>query len=1275
MDDEAPGYSATDASGLVGEVFGGNLPIAEAIEKLRTRLLDLTSSNRLLKYRHPKGRCIQIIGTPNLNQVFSQLTDGKQLRLLPVPDPLPSEFEGNKKPDVRTQAERMGISTSVEFPPSPQGPHNGRRLAGLQIAQYPADLDRLARKVANEAKTAIEETGSNMLFLMFGFLEFYDTDDSDKPFLAPILCLPASFIKGAIDPESRSYQWLVQHNGEDLAENATLKEKLKQFALQLPDLEEHEEEPESLFRRIEQSIKSRRRWRVVRQLTIGMLSFGKLAVWADLDPRKHPGILTHPLTTTIFKGGESGGDTQFYAEDYRIDERSDADVPLVYDADSSQHSAVIDVLSGKNVVINGPPGTGKSQTITNIIAAAITQGKKVLFVSEKLAALEVVRHRLNKANLGHFCLELHSHKTQKKKFIEEISDRIQQRFPAPTQFSARLETLKRLKSDLGQHAALMGSKVANNFGLTINEVFWACERRRAVLGDLASHANGISLPQAGLWSADEVQARRHQIEGLADLWIEVVRAGEPHPWKGFRPRPFVPGDDVVATKTVMSAKIHFELLASKLAEFTHSLQSTQQWSIRDILETTDSLLAIPDFRRNAIPTLLPKLFDTVDPRGERSEQAVCYLHHRLGEARELYDSAYRILIDGWQPDQNTINDICQNANAILLPSCIAASIEQFKALTLDATEKLARLEVIASGASPIAADVTPVARAELNDKLASTASVDLGPLTLEDANFAASAVGGVARKLERSLQVVQQIAATWSLPFEDDPVSIERLLTSSAVYGLVAETPPITADEIEAATRLVELPFVPASAPLRAIAAMAERVQALKLQVVEALNRSLAIGTLLGLQFEGPASPEQELAALASMSRSAPLDLLRYRSGSLADRSTGQIINTIKAAIERDTTVRVELENTFHLDAVPSATELKQALSAFRRGRGFLAILNGEWRQAMRLYRSIAKERRKRNDVELAEAFSLLLGWIDHQNNLEGDKALAEALPGLFRGVRTEIAKVEQLHGWLIESYALLGSADLHHRVDLVSLDTTTIETLAFRAEAMDSDLVVLRDCEAALHDILGYCPSGFSAARRSGWQDVIAFLERVRETLTLTVKLLGRRGLDELPALRIIQLMQAKYEIESHQTEIAALARGVDELRAAGGRAYERSFSNEPAHWSQTIGEVSDLSTDCEALVRIVGRFVPNTTTVSAAIEFIDAKLAMDRSLERLTTAHRSTHWGDYIERSQEVVHLSHALLEQLEPNVPPSKSLDETFRAVASLGAHGENSYSPAS
>jgi len=114
---------------------------------------------------------------------------------------------------------------------------------------------------------------------------------------------------------------------------------------------------------------------------------------------------------SIFSGGQSNGDS-LHAEDYRIDERPEADEPLIYEADSSQHSAIIDVLSGRSIVVDGPPGCGKSQTITNVIAAALSKGKKVLFVSEKLAALEVVRARLNKADLGHFCLELHSHKTQ-----------------------------------------------------------------------------------------------------------------------------------------------------------------------------------------------------------------------------------------------------------------------------------------------------------------------------------------------------------------------------------------------------------------------------------------------------------------------------------------------------------------------------------------------------------------------------------------------------------------------------------------------------------------------------------------------------------------------------------------------------------------------------------------------------------------------------------------------------------------------------------------------
>jgi hypothetical protein len=153
--------------------------------------------------------------------VFDRLLDGNPVRLLPVPEPPPDSFQG-KKPDVRLFAQNVGISTSQEFSPSPLGPHTGRRASGLQVLLYPGDMDRQVRKLANEAKTAIEETGSNMLFLIVGYLEFYESDDSDKPLMAPLLSLPATLVKGAIDPVTRTYQWSIQHNGEDPWENATL---------------------------------------------------------------------------------------------------------------------------------------------------------------------------------------------------------------------------------------------------------------------------------------------------------------------------------------------------------------------------------------------------------------------------------------------------------------------------------------------------------------------------------------------------------------------------------------------------------------------------------------------------------------------------------------------------------------------------------------------------------------------------------------------------------------------------------------------------------------------------------------------------------------------------------------------------------------------------------------------------------------------------------------------------------------------------------------------
>lgn len=108
-------------------------------------------------------------------------------------------------------------------------------------------------------------------------------------------------------------------------------------------------------------------------------------------------------------------------EDANLDEHiAPADLLHIVDCDSSQTLAVHDVRAGRNLVIQGPPGTGKSQTIANVIASAIADGKTVLFVAEKMAALEVVKRRLDQAGVGDACIELHSNKANKKMFLDEL---------------------------------------------------------------------------------------------------------------------------------------------------------------------------------------------------------------------------------------------------------------------------------------------------------------------------------------------------------------------------------------------------------------------------------------------------------------------------------------------------------------------------------------------------------------------------------------------------------------------------------------------------------------------------------------------------------------------------------------------------------------------------------------------------------------------------------------------------------------------------------------
>jgi hypothetical protein len=329
--------------------------------------------------------------------VFTRLVDGKACVFRPVPEPAPLEYSG-EKPEARQHAQRIGIQVSVELPVPGHGlaahPNSGQALRALC---YPEDLERTLRRMARDANTAIEETGTNMLYLVFGFLEFYEVAHADQPLNAPLVALPVSLARKKVDPSTGYYEYEIIHNGEDYSENVTLREKLKQeFAFPLPELQE-DDTAESYLHQVAGLVETRPGWRLKRQVTLGFLSFGKLAIWADLDPSRRQTFLHHPQVKTILTG--TTHDVSEEPDEHRVDEHATLD-SLVYDADTSQHRALIDVLDGANIVINGPPGTGKSQTITNIIAVAMARGQSVLFVSEKLAALEVVKSRLDKTGLG-----------------------------------------------------------------------------------------------------------------------------------------------------------------------------------------------------------------------------------------------------------------------------------------------------------------------------------------------------------------------------------------------------------------------------------------------------------------------------------------------------------------------------------------------------------------------------------------------------------------------------------------------------------------------------------------------------------------------------------------------------------------------------------------------------------------------------------------------------------------------------------------------------------
>jgi len=1238
-------FESETSDRTVSDLFSGSLSLEQALQKLRTRLLDLSSRNRLISYRYPKGRSIQFIEKPNLNLVFNRLIDNKSLLIKLVPDPPPSSYT-LRRPDVKTYAQSLGLDTEFDFPPASCGDYANKHTPRLQALYYPADLDRLCRKIASEARTVIEETGTNMLHLIFGFLEFYDSEDSEKPTLAPLLAVPVTLEKGAIDSDTRTYQYSINYSGEDVHENQTLREKLSQdFVLQLP-LFNDEEELGAYFLQIQQAVKNKKRWRVRYQLTLGFLSFGKLAIWEDLDPKKWPRLLSHPLLNEIFSGG-SGKGASSSAQDYEIDKHPQADLPLIYDADSSQHSAIIDVLSGKNMVINGPPGTGKSQTITNIIAAGLKEGKKILFVSEKLAALEVVRHRLNHANLGHFCLELHSHKTQKKKLLGDLQDRLDAQFYPPQQLQNKITTLKRLKNELNRYTELISSRFGNELGLSVYEIFWKTERYRQSIGDLANAVQSLFLPESSNYSYDDIQCNRAKLEVLGQLFDIIGGYDSTHPWWGFTPQPLAPGDDETVGQIISEAFVLAEELFESVIAFQDRTNYSEEPNLAtlEVLNSTLKTLLIPPL--NIVGELLPRVFSLQDPMGKRNKELLRHIISKIEQARELDARAEALLIPGCELSYDAAEPIVESCSKELDASAFTVPLDNLEESVFVAKQTLRRFKEILAESVYAFLPIQYTTLESLNGKLDGICPLILADQPIQRICEGASLLSLEVTRLRQSFERVSSIANRRDIAFDGSPAAISSL---SHPDGIDDVLPGVLVDDAVIAKAQYASEYFLSELPISELNFRYQELNKLHDRINLAVSEIRGYAQQLGFAFDSSRNSVIFLVTLSKISSKAPADLLDFRHSPLSHPMALELLTSAEEALSIEISQRGALSGEFYLDALPEIESLKAAIRIFRHGDSLFNIFNSEWRTAKKLFIGISKTKGKCKAAEYELKILSIVKWIEHKTQFNSNEEFKNTFGLLFKGLDTDFSKIRRMNDWYVDSQAeLLKYPGFIDNIDLTNLDSRKVIQLGALSPRLQAISSELDNCSNEARRFLGTISEQIDAdLQLSGWGEYNKKIFSIVEGFKDITMFLRRFVKSEISPKRAFEVLNAKMELHAAKADFEALNHGVEVIREGVEPLLPGIASVACCRWGEYISQLGGLARASSSLGDFLSEYGDFKSSVRKVHAFIEAKLALDDILVKfaaLPERNAIATWEEYYSIVSHRIKSASDLVELLKP------------------------------
>ncbi len=597
------------------------------LKPLREKLIDVSLRSRLLNYRDLGSQTLPLLPC-DLDTLYQWLVSSE--KELEVKGVTKSEQKNEAEDEPKTDAEPKPARPCVDF--TGEDATRDIQVGILRSRDSMLKTENRMTSLFRKYRECLDAFGSNLCFFAFGFLEWIDPkrQDDEKRY-APLVLVPIALSKVkrevaveassdeietesdlqssrrrgrqrvarpvSISSRTMAYRFTVKYDGEDISDNVALKLKLESLPghISLPsfDAEKDDISIEEYLRAVDTAISRlppevNAGWKVIRGARLAFFSSAKEAMYRDLNPDNWPAsdLVSQEWIQAALDGRDQ--DTTPPVSDDEVTEALHVHpVPTVLETDGSQMRAIVRVLRGDPMVIQGPPGTGKSQTITNLISATLARGKSVLFVAEKMAALSVVRERMEESGLGRYCLELHSAKATPRQVLNQVRKRLAHKPPAVSASAEQDAFRKRLnlhRVALGNYGASIHHNDSSQES-SFHEEVW----RRSKLLDALEEM--LANQEADIDSLPPLKMNREA--GFAELitLIDALKvAGRcikdgvhlaSQPWRGSSPRELPTPNFEGAVRRILSTA---KQAALQWEESERRLPLSDQWSYNTAYE-------------------------------------------------------------------------------------------------------------------------------------------------------------------------------------------------------------------------------------------------------------------------------------------------------------------------------------------------------------------------------------------------------------------------------------------------------------------------------------------------------------------------------------------------------------------------------------------------------------------------------------------------------------------------------------------------------------------